>query len=100
MKDNKQKTILSEIIYHNNNKETGIINKYQRGEYLGSGTFGECYEYKSEDDGKKYAVKIIKKNKFNENNENVINPKNKEIIKSKIDIQKSFKSSKIVKVNL
>jgi len=95
MEDNKKDKIPPKEIIDDTGK-----NKYCRvkEEPLGKGGFAVCYEYKSEDDGKNYAIKAIDKNKFKESNENEKIQKNKELIKSEINIQKTFNSSKIVKV--
>ena len=63
-------------------------NRYYKQKFIGKGGFGTCYECKSEDDNKIYAIKVIEKTKI----------KDKETIKAEIKIQQSFNSSKIVKV--
>ena len=73
-------------------------NKYYKQRFLGKGKFGKCYECKSEDNDLIYAIKVLNKATFNENSNNEIGQKIKEMIKEEIKIQQSFNCSKIVKI--
>ena len=79
----------NKIIEIKNEKDE--IDKYiEKGE-LGHGAFGTCYVYESIKDSKKYAAKIVSKEK--------LKGKNKQSILTEINIQKSLNSPKVVKVN-
>ena len=107
MKDNQEekKKVEEDIIIEKklNDRSQTIIDKYHKGKLLGKGGFGQCYEFKSENDGIIYAGKIIDKKKFKEKkgekeSEILRVQRNKEYLQREIDYQKNLNYPKIVKV--
>ena len=76
-----------------NGKKVKVIRpKYLKGIELGKGAYGQCYVFESLEDGKKFAAKIV-------NKEKLIKQKSKDQLTKEIKIQQLCDYSKIVKVN-
>ena len=87
--DNCGKEKIKKIKLSNDNEKDEIIEYIEKGE-LGKRAFGTCYIYESTKDWNQYAAKIVSKDK--------LKGKNRQSILTEINIQKSLKSPKIVKV--